>query len=297
MIHTVSVVIPNYNGGKYIKDAIESVLNQTYPIKEIIIVDDCSSDNSKIIIKSYASKYRNIKAIFLKENRGVSHARNIGIAQVTTDYFSYLDSDDYFSPNKIENEMNLINQNSSCKKEIIAFSPVIYVDENGNSIREQGCNHKDFSTGNIYLKLVAGYNLSRGPRDCCMSKKLFDEIGGYDESNNFYEDYDLIIRCAKKAIFLCTYQYGTHYRQKENGLSSKPHQVHVITKKKIRNKYFTKLQFKDKCICNYYRLKRFIKEDMLLYIKRMIPTKMKKYIKKNLESLGSREERDSSCLP
>ena len=101
----VSIIIPNYNYAKYLRKCIDSVLNQTYANIELIIVDDGSTDNSREVIESYVD-HRIIK--IYQENQGVSVARNNGIQIANGSYLAFLDSDDYWSPNKIEENLLLL---------------------------------------------------------------------------------------------------------------------------------------------------------------------------------------------
>ena len=94
----VSVVIPNYNNGQYLAEAISSAISQTYKNLEIIVIDDGSTDDSNEILESFGSKIRLIK----QENRGAASARNQGIRSAKGDYIAFLDSDDIWKPNKIE---------------------------------------------------------------------------------------------------------------------------------------------------------------------------------------------------
>ena len=105
----VSVIIPIHNSSKYILECINSVINQTYSNLEIIIVDDNSKDNSLDIIKSINDKRINI--IKLKNNLGVAKARNKGIDAATGKYICFLDSDDYWYPEKIEKQIKFIKDN------------------------------------------------------------------------------------------------------------------------------------------------------------------------------------------
>ena len=105
----VSVIIPIHNSSKYILQCINSVINQTYNNLEIIIVDDKSEDNSLDIIKSIHDKRINI--IKLKNNLGVAKARNKGIDAATGKYICFLDSDDYWYPEKIEKQIKFIKDN------------------------------------------------------------------------------------------------------------------------------------------------------------------------------------------
>ena len=89
-----SIIIPVYNSEKYLFQCIQSVLNQKYSNVEIIIVDDCSTDKSLTIIRSFAKRYNNIKIICNKKNEGVSVCRNKGISNAVGKYIIFLDSDD-----------------------------------------------------------------------------------------------------------------------------------------------------------------------------------------------------------
>ena len=100
---SVTIVLPNYNKEKYIEESINSVLSQTFKNWNLIIIDDNSSDNSKKIIKKYNRE--NINFIFLKKNKGVSFCRNLGIRLSKSKYISFLDSDDYWSPEKLEEQV------------------------------------------------------------------------------------------------------------------------------------------------------------------------------------------------
>ncbi|MHC5184212.1 MAG: glycosyltransferase family 2 protein [Planctomycetota bacterium] len=104
---SISVVIPVYNCGRYVARAIESVLNQTHPVQEIVVVDDGSTDNSSTVIESYETKVRYI----YQQNAGASAARNAGIEAASGNWIAFLDADDEWLPNKIELQVGLLNSN------------------------------------------------------------------------------------------------------------------------------------------------------------------------------------------
>ncbi len=106
----VSVVIPFYNEENYFDDCINSVLNQTYQNIEIIIVDDGSDKKFYEKLRLLNQRYPNKINLFHKQNGGVGSARNLGIQKATGKYISFLDADDYWLPNKIENQINLIKE-------------------------------------------------------------------------------------------------------------------------------------------------------------------------------------------
>lgn len=122
----VSVVMPNYNGGKFIADSINSVLNQTFSNIELIIVDDNSTDNSLKIIQTFNEK--RIKIICLSVNKGVSNARNIGINHSKGKFISFIDSDDYWIESKLETQLNFLSQHNLN----LTYSSVNIIDINNN---------------------------------------------------------------------------------------------------------------------------------------------------------------------
>ncbi|MEP2690287.1 glycosyltransferase family 2 protein [Maribacter dokdonensis] len=103
----VSIIVPNYNGAKYIEDCINSVLNQTYTNWELIICDDNSSDNSVELIKSYSDN-RIISPIINKKNNGAAVARNNAIKQAKGEFIAFLDNDDYWEPKKLEKQVKFM---------------------------------------------------------------------------------------------------------------------------------------------------------------------------------------------
>lgn len=106
-----SVIVPIYNTEKYLKQCIDSLLNQTYLNIEIILVDDGSKDSSLSICLEYQKKYLNKIHVITQQNKGVSAARNLGIKYATGDYIIFVDSDDFCSENMIEEVNKVINQN------------------------------------------------------------------------------------------------------------------------------------------------------------------------------------------
>lgn len=104
----VSVIIPAYNCEKTIEKAIASALNQDNVTVELVIVDDCSEDDTPKIIDKIAEKNRQIRVLHNSENKGVSETRNIGCKQANRKYIAFLDSDDFWEPNKLEKQIHLM---------------------------------------------------------------------------------------------------------------------------------------------------------------------------------------------
>ncbi len=93
---TIGVIIPNYNSGIYIKKCLDSLLEQEYKVNEIIVVDDCSTDESTKIVKEYTKKNNNIILLENEKNMGVSYSRNRGIENTKSEYIMFCDSDDWY---------------------------------------------------------------------------------------------------------------------------------------------------------------------------------------------------------
>ena len=125
----VSIITPSYNSANFIKECVDSVLNQSYSHWEMIIVDDCSEDDSKKIISLFANNDSRIRAIFLDQNIGPAKARNIALTKAKGSYIAFLDSDDLWHPEKLEKQVSFMLNNN------IAFSFTTYqlISEDGST--------------------------------------------------------------------------------------------------------------------------------------------------------------------
>ena len=127
----ISVVMPNYNGHRFVEQAIDSVLNQTYPNFELLVVDDCSKDGSLSLIQQKAQNDNRIKVIALEHNAGVAHARNVGINEAKGEFIALLDNDDLWTENKLERQLALANSGAD-----IVYCSYDFIDEQNNSIKK-----------------------------------------------------------------------------------------------------------------------------------------------------------------
>ena len=111
--YKVSVITPCFNGEKYIADCVNSVITQTYQNWELLLVDDCSTDKTLEIIQAFSKKDKRIK-VFSSEvpSGGPSHPRNIGLSKATGDFIAFLDADDLWLPNKLEEQINFVEKNN-----------------------------------------------------------------------------------------------------------------------------------------------------------------------------------------
>lgn len=234
--YTLSVIVPNYNKEAYLEKCIESITEQSLLPKEIIIVDDCSTDNSIQIIRKLALKYDLIKIISLDKNVGVSRARNIGINAATSQFITTVDSDDFiYNKDKFRNEMALIKQYTG--KRVIAYSGIVIVDQSNELVRKVDLSR--YKSGKIMNYLLV-QRIHEVPRDYIVMRQDVLDTGGYNESMNLYEDLDLLYRLARNHTFVFTNTYGIAYRLVPNGLSRQNYSNHqkqllILYKKYIKS--------------------------------------------------------------
>lgn len=123
----VSIIVPVYNSEKFIKNTIKTVEKQTYENWELLLVNDCSTDNSKKIIEEYEKKDKRIKLIDLEQNSGAAIARNTGIDRANGKYIAFLDSDDLWEKEKLEKQIKFI-KNNNC---VFSFTGYEFANEDG----------------------------------------------------------------------------------------------------------------------------------------------------------------------
>jgi len=180
----VTAVIPTYNRGWALAEAVDSVLGQDYPALELIVVDDGSTDDTPATLERYGERVRVIR----QENRGVSAARNRGIRAARSAYIAFLDSDDLWRPGKISAQMAFFK---SCPGARICQTEEIWI-RRGRRVNPKRRHKKpsgDIFTASLALCLVS-------PSAVMMRRELLEEMGGFDESLPACEDYDLWLRVS-----------------------------------------------------------------------------------------------------
>ena len=186
----VSVIIPAYNGARYISEAIQSVINQVFKDYEIIVIDDGSTDNTKVILKEYDSK---IKCFHHSENQGPSAARNTGIVNSKGEYLAFLDADDIWLSNKLESQLKMMGEFPETGLLGCGF---YRLDDSGNIIEEiQGwVNSK---RDDLLRELMIRNVISGSCSGVVIKRECFDKVGLFDEDLRGSEDRDMWFRIAK----------------------------------------------------------------------------------------------------
>jgi|TARA_B100001964_G_C14195672_1_gene583201 glycosyltransferase involved in cell wall biosynthesis len=208
--NTVSVIIPVYNRVKVIDRSINSVINQTYPINEIIVIDDGSNDGTYDLVK------RNFPQVILKyqENKGVSNARNVGIKLAKSKWIAFLDSDDEWLPKKVEEQISLLNINLSFK---ICHTDEVWI---RNQVRVNPMKKHRKYGGDIYNKCLPLCVIS--PSSIIIHKDIFNDIGLFDEELPVCEDYDMWLRiCSKYSVLFLDQKLINKYGGHDDQLSKK----------------------------------------------------------------------------
>jgi glycosyltransferase involved in cell wall biosynthesis len=185
----VSVIIPNYNYSQYLREAIDSVLAQTYPEIEIIVVDDGSTDGSREVLESYGQR---ISVIFQK-NAGVSAARNNGVSQSCGEYIAFLDADDAWFPAKIERQVKMFESDAGLG---LVHVGVVEIDGIGNSLLEL-VDGMDGQVADALLRFEGPVILGGGS-GLMVPRRVFDEVDGFDTRLSTAADWDFYYRVAVK---------------------------------------------------------------------------------------------------
>lgn len=187
----VSVIIPTYNRANVIEDSINSVLDQTYKDIEIIVVDDNSNDNTIKVLEKYKDK---IKVIKHERNLGGGAARNTGIRNSNGTYIAFLDSDDVWEKNKLENQIEIMKKNPDIS---VCFCNYIMV----NKVNEEIVGRHNINTkGDVTTKLF--FNNYIGTTSALIVKKSsLIEVNGFDETLRSCQDWDLYFKLASKNKF------------------------------------------------------------------------------------------------
>lgn len=181
----ISVIIPTHNRTATLGRAIQSVLDQTFPALEIIVVDDASTDNTPHILKKYSGK---IRIIINETNQGVSYARNVGIQEARGDWLAFLDSDDQWAPTKLERQKQFHDSHPSI---LISQCDEIWI---RNNVRVNPMSKHQKRGGWIFEACIPLCIVS--PSAVIIHKSVFEHIGLFDTNLLACEDYDLWLRIA-----------------------------------------------------------------------------------------------------
>ncbi len=270
MTPEISVVIPAYNAGKYIAECIASVLEQQCLNIEVIVVDDCSTDNTRDVVEKFDASI--VKYICLEKNfGGPSKPRNVGIKQAKGKYLVMLDADDILVNNSIYKRVEILKNNHS-----IAF---VFCD--GLRFSELGGDYtKSFLSQHSHFQALVKDNkheqmvildpqltyrtLAKGdfilPSGMVVRKSIYDHVGIYDESVTNGQDLDMSLRIISQFPIVYLSMIGFKQRVHEESISTKGHKLIenkiLLLKKNLSrsNDKLANIEFKRKISENFVSL-------------------------------------------
>lgn len=190
----VSCVIITHNRIDYLKRAVDSVINQTYKNIELFVVDDASDDGTEIYGEKLCKTGVNYIRIEKEDSKGGNHARNVGINASTGDYVAFLDDDDYWLPDKIEQQVKYANEHPDIgmiygglayefDHKILNYKSLPNPDYQGDLIKKELFISPFASTITLFVK-----------------RSILQEIGGFDENMRYWQEYELEIRLMQKTL-------------------------------------------------------------------------------------------------
>ncbi len=202
----ITVLLSVFNDEKYISEAIDSILSQTFKDFELLIIDDCSTDGTIDVIQNY--KDPRIRLIVNKKNIDITKSLNKGLKLARGTYIARHDSDDLSTPERLEKQFNFLEDN---KDYAAVGSRTEFIDGNCNHI---GYWKQEISAEEIFYAL--SYRCCLTSSSMIFNKEIISKIGGYDESSSHAEDYELFYRISRKYKIYVIPEYLIKYRIREN---------------------------------------------------------------------------------
>jgi len=251
---TVSIIMNCHNGETFLKQSIDSIINQSFKNWELIFFDNVSDDNSLEIVDSFNDK--RIKVFKSEKFINLYHARNEAIQKAKGKYICFLDTDDYWERNKIEEQVNFLENNSNFEMVYSNF----YTIKKDNTKYIQ--NNYNLPEGKIVKDLLKKYSI--GILTACIKKKIFENIL-FDEKTNIIGDFDFFVKLSCDYNIGCIQKPLAFYRDHENNLSKKKLGVYINELNywiKNNNKRYKKLGISlinIKILLFKLRLKNFLK--------------------------------------
>ncbi|MFT5641877.1 MAG: glycosyltransferase involved in cell wall biosynthesis [Cyclobacteriaceae bacterium] len=180
-----TVVIPSFNQGKYISETLDSIIQQTHPVDEILVVDDASTDDTCQIIKN---KFPQVRLLINSSNQGPSYSRNFGIESSTSDLITFLDADDLWPEDKIQWQYDYLIQNPNIDM-VAGFGDYFFSEKiDQNDVRRK------YLEGKPHFNAYLGTFLIR--------RSVFDRIGMFDVEMRLSEDQDWFMRSKEAGVSL-----------------------------------------------------------------------------------------------
>jgi glycosyltransferase involved in cell wall biosynthesis len=245
----VSVIVPVFNGEKFLAQTIESVLNQTFTNFEIVVVDDGSTDRTAQITNEFTRKDGRIK-LLKQNNLGVSAARNHGYNNSTGKFLAFLDADDVWLPDNLELKLAKLKSGDYG----LVHSGALVIDELGGQMSGKTIQGKE---GNLLNGLLAWRETQvPGPSSILLKREVMERVGLFDDRLSTSADQDFFIRVAAHSsigrIDRITWHYRVHNSNMHKNIKSMEHDVLIVFAKAKQANLFCNKKFEKDCFSNMY---------------------------------------------
>lgn len=237
----VSIILPTYNGAKYLSDSIESIINQTFADWELIIVNDCSTDNTLEIIQKFADNDKRIKIINNPVNKKLPASLNVGFSYAKGQYFTWTSDDNLYKPEALKKMVQYLDLHPQA--DLISMNSD-YIDENGNYQH----NFADlFAYERVAANLLQHNNVGAA---FMYRKEIADKVGLYDDFTFCAEDYDYWCRIALAGNIEYTddniYQYRINFQSLSATKRAQVVEKTYYVQKKYMEAFFAKFKYSMK---------------------------------------------------
>lgn len=267
----VSVLINCHNGSAFLKNAIDSIYAQSYENWEVVFIDNASNDSSREIVESYDSK---IKYYYLKSKKSLGAARNIALSKATGHYIAFLDCDDEFLPNKLQNQVSLMKKYDLD----MCYGSTYHIDHNSKVLRKKKVSNYQ---GRMFNKLLIKYNINM--QTVMIKKQFLDKHNlSFDKSLLFSPDYDLFMEIALIGKSASIKNYLSKYRLHFDSLTTKSQHLiapeGMYTLDRLDKIYNISNEFN---FAFKYAKSVFRTQDSIFYLQKNDSFKAKKSLKKD----------------
>lgn len=216
----ISVVIPLYNAEKYITATLNSLIAQTYPIDEILVVDDCGPDHSAEVVKKYSEQHPLVRLIQQSHNQGGSAARNRGMQEAKNEWVLMMDADDTIHPDLLKSQVELLQQYQDTKPAPVCVHPAyVQTDAEGNILNNSEYRGRQLPFNETFGSLlVRNYIIT--PSGLLLNREAALGMGGYKTNFLVSEDAEFILRLSREGTFLYLDEPYVYFRRHPMSITS-----------------------------------------------------------------------------
>jgi glycosyltransferase involved in cell wall biosynthesis len=226
----VTVVMPVYNGERFLRESLDSVCAQTFQDFEVLCVDDGSTDNSAAVLEQYAERIRVVR----QKNSGQSAARNAGVRLAKGQYIAFLDQDDLWYPAKLMHQVAVLDAGPDV---VLVHCDFDRIDDGGRILQEKaGMSERTTALASPMGQLIGEALIF--PSAMMIRKTAYEQIGGFHYELQGFEDFDLIARLKERGRFMMLNEIGMAYRVHGQGFT-RAGGLHII---RSREKFLRRMQ-------------------------------------------------------